>query len=181
MDIDHYYEDIIKRLKKGERAKTWPQNPDELEALANKWQDSLSAMDLDNLAKILCIIEHLAQTVEDFDELIMNTLKVKDSQTIIFALGCASFHIINRQQRAGEKVPRELIEGLRSLLSNKDVEVIEWTLRTIEQLGREGLLLRDDVIKKRPTILGLFNKHKRNNLEIIEMLERRWAPYVERN
>ena len=68
------------------------------------------------------------------------------------------------------------MKAIPPLLKHQDPEVVEWTLRTIESLGHQSIMLKEDVLKARPGITALFNKHKKNSQDLVDFLIKRWSP-----
>ncbi len=176
MNLDSEFNRIIEKLKKNERPLT-KYSEEEFSKLNSIWNDLLQEKKNHELTKIYCILDNTQNYSNIFSENIYQTFKLNnDPEIIIFNLSAASKHIINFHHKKGERVPFELIEVLKELLTHNNPEVLEWTLRTIEQLGSQAIFLKDDIINSKPGILSLFDKHKKASKQIIEMLEKRWSP-----
>jgi tRNA uridine 5-carbamoylmethylation protein Kti12 len=176
MDLDKEFQNVISKLKNNERPQL-KYSKDEFSKLNEEWTKRINNEDFSQLFKLYCILDNTQNYSDIFCENIFKTFKLtSDSQTIIYNLSAASKHIIAYNHQLGNRVPHELVEQLKELLSHKDPEVLEWTLRTIEQLGSQAIFLKGDIIKAKPGILSIFDKHKKASKQIIEMLEKRWAP-----
>lgn len=176
MDLNTEFEKVIEKLKKHERPLT-KFTDEEFQQLNAIWTTLLEERKYEELPKLYCLLDNTQNFSNVFTQNIYQTFKlVQDSELIIFNLSAASKHIISFHHKKGERVPFELIEVLKGLLSHKDPEVLEWALRTIEQLGSQAIFLKDDIINSKPGILSLFDKHRKASKQIIEMLEKRWSP-----
>ena len=108
---------------------------------------------------------------------------IQKPELIIYLLSVSRKHLIEKKFLEGNPIPKNFIKSLENLLEhyeNINPEVIEWTLRTIEQLGNQSLKLRETVLKIKPSWGSLFNQHKKSSKQIIELLEKRWAPFKRR-
>ncbi len=176
MELNTEFNRVIKKLQNDERPLT-KYSPEEFEQLNTIWRNLLKEEKYEDLPKVYCLLDNTQNYSDVFTENIYQTFsQLTNPELIVYNLSAASKHIIAFHHKKGERVPFELIETLKELLKNKDAEVLEWTLRTIEQLGSQAIFLKDDIIKSKPGILSLFDKHKKASKQIIEMLEKRWSP-----
>jgi hypothetical protein len=126
---------------------------------------------------ILCVLDHSKRGSLDFVEPICKVLSERnESQLLIYTLNAALKVIIEECERQGERIPFAFMKALPPLLKHQDPEVVEWTLRTIESLGHQSIMLKEDVLKARPGITALFNKHKKNSQDLVDFLIKRWSP-----
>ncbi|TDJ04610.1 MAG: hypothetical protein E2O68_07920 [Deltaproteobacteria bacterium] len=170
MDYQAKYQEIIEQLKNDIRPQVQLSGED-IAVLQQNWRN----LDEEGLKKILCILDHSKSLHGEFAPLIIETLEGDYSpEVLIFALGSSQRHIIAKCGIDGVRVPIEFVEALRKLLNHNDAEVLEWDLRIIEQIGSRGLILKEDVIRAKPSILGALNPHKKAARQIITMLEKRW-------
>ena len=139
---------------------------------------------LDFLEKIFCLLDHSQKPSVLFDSLYEESFKIiKKPELVIYLLSVSRKHLIEKKFLEGNPIPKNFIKSLENLLEhyeNINPEVIEWTLRTVEQLGNQSLKLREAVLKIKPTWGSLFNQHKKTSKQIIELLEKRWAPFKRR-
>lgn len=176
MDIDKKYDSIIENLKNGNRAliKLEPQEIDELLAF---WS---AGVNQEELQKILCILDHTINYTTKFEELINSEIaKTSNPEILIFLLGAAQKHIISASAMDGFPPSGKFMIQIKSILdspTSDDPEVLEWLLRTVEQTGMKSILFKEVILKKKPGFSAHFNQHKKACKEIIELLERRWAP-----
>ncbi|WP_127717390.1 hypothetical protein [Halobacteriovorax sp. HLS] len=176
MYVDQEFEKIILKLKNEQRPLI-KYSPEEFAKINDHWTSLLEKRSYSELYKVFCILDNTQNYSDLFSENIYKTfLEVNEPQTIIYNLSAASKHIISYNHKLGQRVPFDLITKLKELLTHKDPEVLEWTLRTIEQLGSQAIFLKDDIINARPGMLAIFDKHKKASKQIIEMLEKRWSP-----
>lgn len=176
MNLENEFNSVIEKLRNNERP-LLKFTPIQFEELNNLWTVFLETKNYTELFKVFCILDNTQNYSDIFSKNIYETFKIsQDSQTLIYNLSAASKHIIAFNHKQGNRAPHDLVMVLKDLLSNRDPEVLEWTLRTIDQLGSQAIFLKDDIMKSRPGILAIFDKHKKASKQIIEMLEKRWAP-----
>jgi hypothetical protein len=177
MNIDELYQKTISALEKGERALN-RFSKDELGELVELLNLEINNPDSTRLEKILCLVDHTATDDGRFEPAILATLK-KDLPTriLVFALNCARKHIIQAHFKRGHRLQGEFLLILKALLHSKQPEVVEWTLRTIEECGNQGVFFLQDLDKIKPAPWKWFNPHQRAVREIITLLERRWSRF----
>ena len=179
LELEALFKETINKLKNHERPKI-NLTPELIEKIKTEWREIISESKIDTtkLQKILCLLDNTHNLTTEFQELIIETLtKVKDAETMIYTLAAAKKHVIEENLKNGVMIPQKMMEELRRLLTHPEPEVFEWVLRTIDDLGPLGLRLRDDILKNRPGIGALFNKHKKNSLEIIDHLEKKFNEF----
>lgn len=169
MDIEQEYISIVNDLTLGKRAlRKW--NDDQIYFLLKSWDDNSH-----DLNQILCLIDHSQKPSLAFSSKIISSLKEEiDHDKIILLLSLAQKHILGHSFQMGERVPFDFLETLKILLKNDHPEVLEWTLRTIEQIGSQSIFLKEDVLNSRPRWKKFFNQHHKASSQIIELLEKRW-------
>ncbi len=164
--IESLYQDTIIKLKAGKR----PQiklTTELIAALKAEWSESLN--------KVLCILNHTQNTSAQFNELFFSSFnEVSDIKTLIFLLAAAEKHIISESLMTGNMIPSEFFEILKKLLQNKNSELLEWTLRTIESMGPLNRRIKNEIRNSRPGLKKFFNSHSRACDEIINLLETQW-------
>jgi hypothetical protein len=96
---------------------------------------------------------------------------------IVFTLNCSRKHIIGARFQKGHRLSFEYLEALKKHLHSKSPEVQEWTLRTIEECGNQGVYFLREFDKIKPPPWKWFNSHQRAVREIIALLERRWSHF----
>lgn len=174
MNIDVTYQKILHGLKQGHRSLI-RYTPQEVEHLLRSWEQVSTELELE---QILCIVEHSGSLHSSFEKPILSTLQ-KDlpDHLIVFALNCARKHIIQARAQKGHRLDYEFLEILKKLLYSNSPEVVEWTLRTIEECGSQGVYFLKEFDKIKPGPWKWFNAHQRAVREIITMLERRWRRF----
>lgn len=182
MDFESLYHSIIEGLKQDTRPLI-SLNEREGLALCQQVRQALRAghRDREVLHRFLCILDNTQTLSPHLDQLAQEILRETSQDPllqnlIVFTLSVLGHHVIQRRQIIGEEVPKEVFSLLQKLLFHPDPEVLEWVLRIIEMMGNKGFILREDILKRRPKFFQLFNKAQRATLEMIELLERRWAP-----
>lgn len=179
LELENLFKEIIQKLKNNERPKIML-TADLIEKIKNEWHEIIADSKLDTirLQKLLCILDNTHNLTTEFQSLIIETLaKVKDAETTIYTLAAAKKHIIEENLKNGVVIPQKMMDELKRLLTHPEPEVFEWVLRTVDDLGPLGLRLRDDILKNRPGIGAFFNKHKKNSLEIIDHLEKKFNEF----
>jgi hypothetical protein len=176
MNLEEIYQNILEGLKLGHRSlKKF--SPDELAELNGIYQQTLQTDPL-KLEKILCIIEHSSSLYAPFEKTILETLALDLPDHLrIFALNCARKHIIQERFKRGQRLHYDFLEALKKLLHSSSPEVVEWTLRTIEECGNQGVYFLKEFDKIKPAPWKWFNPHYRAVREIIALLERRWSRF----
>lgn len=176
MDLEQTYKNIISDLQQGKRGLIKLEDS-LIQALIDRWEKGLTR---EKLHQTLCILDHSTNYSLDFTEYLVSELKNEpDSESLIFLLGAAQKHIITAAAMDGFPPNSDFMMTLKELLNSKatdNPEVLEWFLRTIEQTGMKSILFKEAVLKKKPGLGAMFNQHKKACKEIIELLERRWAP-----
>ncbi|MGE3609785.1 MAG: hypothetical protein AB7I27_09395 [Bacteriovoracaceae bacterium] len=171
MNTDEIYQKILKGIETGGRG---------LVRLNNSELDQLNQLLLQqkDLEKILCIIEHSAALYSPFESSLIQLLSGPlNDQLTVFALNCARKHIIQARFQRGQRLDFNFLEILKKLLYSKNPEVVEWTLRTIEECSSQGVYFLREFDKIKPPPWKWFNAHQRAVREIITMLERRWGQF----
>lgn len=174
MDIESRYQKVLEELSLGHRGL---QNYDaqEKEFLEMQLSSGLADKDWSRLEKLLCLIEHASANHPPFEaELIKALNSDLPDRLKVFVLNAARKHILNARLQRGQRLTFDFLEALRHLLHSKSPEVVEWTLRTIEECGNQGVYFLREFDKIKPPPWKWFNAHNRAVIEIITLLERRW-------
>ena len=181
MDIDGLYDKTLSGLRSKKRIRH-SFSEKEFHHLKTEWSLALSRQDFQCIQKILCLIEHSKDICSFFDLLFVQTLDSlqksnSNKQLIVLALGASWKPIIDRSHKTGDWIDNQFIEILRNLLSHPSPEVLEWVLRTIDQIGGQAMCLKHDIIKVKPGPGRFFSKEKRVCHQIIGMLLKRWSGF----
>lgn len=172
--IKDLYQKILKNLEQGHRGLV-RFSPAELEEILKALENYESQKDLE---EVLCIVEHSASLHSPFEKPLLKILNQNiPDNLVIFALNCARKHIIQARAQKGHRLEFEFLEVLKKLLHSKNPEVVEWTLRTIEECGSQGVYFLKEFDKIKPAPWKWFNTHQRAVREIIALLERRWSRF----
>ncbi len=187
--IDLIYAQIIEKLKDGHRPHI-EIDGELFEQITKKWQKVLDGqkgqqVGLSELNKVFFILDHARSPQRGLTPLFCQTLDeisegpTESNETLIFTLGAAIKHIVELSQVSGNLIHYEFIEVLKKRLRNtKNPEILEWILRLIESMGRQGIKLQKEVRQAKPSILKALNPHSRAGRQIIDLLERQWSSYV---
>jgi len=67
------------------------------------------------------------------------------------------------------------IEILRTFLNSNNHELVEWSLRTIDQIGPQGRLLQKEIAQNKMKLKSLINPRAKAITQLVEMFEKRWS------
>lgn len=177
MDVEARYAQIVSSLEKGHRGLE-RFTDDEVQEIRSKLKLSLREKDWTQLEKILCLIDHSASNLPELEEDLIELLNSDlPTHLKVFTLDASRKHIINSRVQRGQRLTFEYLEALKKNLYTKSPEVVEWTLRTIEESGNQGVYFLREFDKIRPAPWKWFNAHQRAVVELITMLERRWRRF----
>lgn len=176
MDIEKVYKEIISELKRGGRGLKKFAQEDFVE-LRNSLAQAIKTKDEEKIQQILCLLENSTSSSGEFRDCLLQILKSEEfsADLKIYALGASVKHVIQFSRLSGDKISYEYKQALKGLLKEKNPELVEWCLRTIDEMGNQALTLKEDIIESRPTILATFNRHKRASREIIDMILKKWS------
>lgn len=174
MDIDLRYRKVLEDLEKGARGLA-RYSSEELSALE---EALLSAKAPEKQEKILCLLDHAAVPHQGFEAALLRLLNSEaPDRVLVFALTAARKHVLQARFIKGQRLDFEILETLKRLLHHRSPEVVEWTLRTIEECGSQGVYFLREFDKIKPKPWKWFNAHNRAVRELIELLERRWRRF----
>ncbi len=175
MNIEETYQKILKEIGLGHRGLI-RLSANEIEELNSSLETNFNTYN--QLEKVLCIIEHSTPLSLKFEPNLLRVLNspIPDS-LVVFALNCARKHIIEARFTRGQRLEFPFLDTLNKYLRHKNPEVVEWTLRTIEACGNQGIYFLKEFDKIKPPPWKWFNSHQRAVREIITLLERRWSPF----
>lgn len=172
--FDHTYTSLIDRLNKGERAHL-ELDLNLLNEIEQRWQNALVNNHVADLNAVLCILDHARHPIAQFENLFFLTLESNfPTEQKVFALGASWKHLLDRWSRAGDRVPMRYLEILRSMLTQDDLELREWALRTIDQVGPQGRMLSKEVFAAKAGWKSLVNPHAKAISQLVGMFEKRW-------
>lgn len=173
IQLEEIYTKILSEIEQGHRGLVRLTSI-ELDFLNTELERSLD--NSEKLKKVLCIVEHSATLYGPFEKNIIKVLTSPLPEThLIFALNCSRKHIIEARFSRGQRLEYEFLETLRALLYHSNPEIVEWTLRTIEGAGNQGVYFLKEFDKIKPPLWKWFNSHQRAVVEIITLLQRRWS------
>lgn len=169
------YDEALDKLKKGERPQ-FHLKEEILSFCCDHWEELNKQKSHEtNFLPMLCILDHSKKGSLKFVQPIIETIhERREKDLIVYTLSASHKVILEECVRLGERVPFDFIKALKVPLKSKEPEVVEWTLRTIEALGHQSIILKDDVLQAKPGLLALFNEHRKNSKDLIEYLSRRW-------
>lgn len=177
INFDQIHSLLMERLHRGERPHL-ELDQTTLNEIKSRWQTSLDTNNSEQISEVMCILDHARHPSAIFDDLFFLTLERETPKNqLVFTLGASWKHLLGRWSRAGDRVPMRYIEILKKLLKHDDIEVREWVLRTIDQIGPQGRLLQKEINQAKVGWRGLFNPHAKSVSQLIAMLEKRWSPH----
>jgi hypothetical protein len=173
------YTEIIEKLKKDQRPKV-VLTKELLAEIKEVWELALKKgsshiNEQEQIKKILCILDNTQTTTSELNELFFKTLmEVKEKDLLIYTLSASQKHVIADSFKTGKMISFEYFDILKKLLSDKNPEIKEWTLRTIESLGPLSLRFQKEVLAAKPSFLKRFNQHQKRSFQLITFLENEW-------
>lgn len=177
MDLEARYQKIISELEQGSRALV-RFSKDEVRFISDSFGLELEQKNHPRLELILCLMDHAAMDHPEWEPLLLRALGAELPTNLqVFTLNCSRKHILQARFKRGNRLHFDFLEALRKLLHSKSPEVVEWTLRTIEECGSQGVYFLRDFDKIKPAPWKWFNAHQRAVRELIAMLERRWSRF----
>lgn len=178
-ELTKLYLQILEDLKADKRP-LLEINEHRYQLIKTTWAKALENADEPRLKEVLCLLDHASHPVGGLTDFFRKTLDEDLSQEIkIFTLGASTTHVVTHSQLHGNPIDPEFIQCIRAHLHPKqDPELLEWLLRVIEAMGKQGLKLRKEVRDVRPGPLGHLSPHKRACRQIIDLLESQWSRYV---
>lgn len=172
MNIEEVYQSILHDLSVGGRGLR-KYGSSELKYLEKALLDTTNDIEL---KKVICLVEHSMSFHPPFIEPLLHILRTHaNPEILVFALDGARKHILAYHQQQGKRLDFTYLEVLQKLLYSTHPEVVEWTLRTIEEMGSQGIFFLRDFNNIKPPMWKWFNEHNRSVREIIAMLEMRWS------
>jgi hypothetical protein len=177
MNIERTYQKIIDDLQQDSRA-LLRYSQEEVLILREAFAQELDQKNYSRLEKILCLMDHASHDHPEWEMLVLKALNQKlPAQLQVFLLNCSRKHIVQARFKRGNRLPFEFLEALKNLLYSPEPEVVEWTLRTIEETGNQGVYFLQEFDKIKPGPWKWFNAHQRAVRELITLLERRWSKF----
>lgn len=177
--IDEVFVTILEQLKNDGRALVLLDSEVKNE-IQQSWPSALENKRLGDLKKILCLLDHSEELLPEFSELLITLLThIQDEEILVLTLGTCSRQILTLAERRGERAPESFNQALEKLLTTPLApEVFEWILRLLEQYGVSSIRFREKVLPHRPGFKKWFNRHHRHSEDLLDLLERRWSPFV---
>jgi len=177
MDINAKYQETLDLLKVGKRPFVKLEDQ-ELKFLAQYWNElnTRNAPEADFLP-ILCLADHLTRSHQALNSPLVYTLeKRKEENLLVYSLSASFKIIIEECIRQSERIPFAFLKALKTPLNHESWDVLEWSLRVVDQLGAQSIFLKNEVLARRPSLLQKLNPKTKNINELINMLECRWSP-----
>lgn len=143
--------------------------------------ESMNTKEIEHLlTQTFCILTNTQTTHSLFHPILFqSSILIKTYQLSnhlnILMLGAFQKQLIDHATKTGERIPHWVYDIIKELLKNKDPEILEWALRTIEAMGPESLKFQNEIYLLRPSLFKLFNIHQRHAFEIIDLLEKQWS------
>lgn len=178
LNIPERHKEIVSKFKEGKRA-IFKASEEEMQHYQHELENAIDAQNLKSLEQIFCILANTQQKDLRFEEAILDILKsfeTYNSDQIIMALSVTRKHIIEAKQINGLRQSANLLQVMEKLLYHSDHEVVEWTLRLIEEMGSQAIYFKRHFPKIMPGLFT-FNKHKKNIKELVYILEKRFQNF----
>ncbi len=173
VDIDKVFQETITKLQSGHRVFLEFTN-EEFQFLLNYWSSNLN--DTEKLHKVLCLLDFTKNPSPLFTNIILKSFQdLTNQETLIYVLNVFRKHEVERSFKTGDRINGDLLMALKELLTKADGELLEWCLRTIEELGHQSIFFKQDVLDKKPSWILCYNKNNKASRQIIELLEKRWS------
>lgn len=177
-ELEQLYRSIIDSLQAGGRGLV-NLNSSQQKEIVDLWQE-LSRQDFEDtetFKKLLCLLDHTSRPLVPMAELFAQDLiKIKDNPTLVLALGSALRQVIEASGALGRPLPGEFLISLKTLLQTRnDPEVFEWILRNLEELGPKSIIVKDEVLKRRPGLSRFWSRRQRHCFGLIQLLTHRWS------
>ncbi len=178
-DIQFHYQQTLELLKAGKRP-LLKFNDQELEAMAQAWNELNQRQASEKeYFPLLCLADHLTRSHESLLAPLIFTLENRSEEDLLVYTLTASFKVVIEEcLRKNERIPFSFLNALKSPLKHESWEVLEWTLRVIDQLGQQSILLKSETLQRKPGLLQKLNPKTKNVFELIQMLDKRWSPHV---
>ncbi len=176
-DIESIYQETMGLLKEGKRPFI-RLSDDELVELAQHWTE-LNRREAreEEYLPLLCLADHLSRSHRALNDPLVHTLENRKEENLLVYSLTASFKIIIEECiRQNERIPFNFLSALKAPLAHDSWEVLEWSLRVVDQLGQQSIFLKQEVLSRKPGLLHKLNPKSKNIFELINMLERRWSP-----
>lgn len=178
LNLEKRYQKVLSELKKGHRALFKAEDTEVTEYLKH-FEISLEKKDTKVLEMLFCVLsntEHKDLRFEPYLLRFFNDVDDYNDELIIMCLSVARRHIIEARQIKGQRQDISFLKVLEKLIFHKSYEVVEWSLRLIEELGAQGLYFKRHFPKLMPGLLT-FNKHKKNIKELVFILDQRFKSF----
>lgn len=180
LDVEQFFQHIINELKRGNRPRL-KLSPEQFTTYKDYWSSALLEEPSQRKKKLIPLLGILDQAINshpDIAALFIKTIKEEqDPELLVYLLSGAAKHIIEDSHKKGDRVSFDFLQVLEGTLQHKDGEVLEWTLRCIEQLGSQSIFFKKQVLARKPGFLQSFNKHNKTARELTAYLEKRWSPH----
>ena len=175
--VEDTYQSILSDLKAGKRPRL-KLNSNEAAECVRFWQDCNESRDLAKLTSLLCVLDHSDHHSFEISQLFISSLNFyqNDKAMLVYLISGSIKHVTEWHGKKGDRAPMSYLNALKLTLKHEDLEVIEWSLRAAESLGSQVLLLKEDILGAKPSLLKKFNAHYKNINELIRFLGQRWEP-----
>lgn len=171
MNITQKYNEIINALKNDQRYLS-PLTQKESVYLENE----LTNIQEKEWEKLFCILINTQTRSLNFKSPLLKLLKNESlpAELIVFVLEACGKHIIEASQIKGERIPQDFLDELSPKLFHSSPEVVEWTLRVIEQCGQRSIMFRSDLQKIKPGFFKILKPEFRIIRQLIDFMEIGW-------
>lgn len=178
INVQERYLEIISRLKAGKRA-IFKATESEMACFHSELETAIKDQNANAIEELFCILSNTQQKDLRFEESLLVYLSKPESLStdqIIMALSVVRKHIIEAKQINGMRQDIKLLQILEKLLYSPEPEVVEWSLRLIEEMGSQAAYFKRHFVKIMPGLIT-FNKHKKNIKELVFILDNRFKNF----
>jgi hypothetical protein len=124
----------------------------------------------------IMVCAHLSHPQRELEDSILALMQTDlSAEDHIWLLNALRRNVLQGRFKDGERLTQEILEALRKKLYHRDLSVVEWALRTVEECGAQGIVFRGDLAKIKPSFWKLWQAQSRTVLELVTFLERRWS------
>lgn len=178
-ELQQLYQQTLQQLKSGKRPHL-DIDSQCAQQIEHCWSQALATENKEDLLMILCLLDHARSALPGLSPYFENTLtQITDPEVAIFTLGASIKHVVTHSQLEGRPIRPEFIQILgQQITSNPKPEKLEWLLRVVEAMGKQGIKLQKQVRMAKPGLIGHLHPNRRACRQIVELLEKQWSFYV---
>ena len=137
----------------------------------------LSTPDSQERHRAIVLAAHLSHPQRELEATLLKLMRQElGTEDTIWLLNALRRNVLQGRFKDGDRLTLEILDALRRKLYHRDLSIVEWALRTVEECGAQAVVFRGDLAKIKPGFWKLWQAQSRTVLELVTFLERRWAP-----